>query len=60
MFQLIRTKKYRTIVTNFIDNTMEKIIRFYKEQYLKGNFNENIKGYNIDEKIMHLKTLIYE
>lgn len=58
VFQLIRTKKYRTIVTNFIDNTMEKIIRFYKEQYLKGNFNENIKGYNIDEKIMHLKTLI--
>lgn len=37
---------------------MEKIIKFYKEQYLKEDFNENIKGYSIDEKIMHLNTFI--
>jgi len=57
MLQLIRTKKYRNIVGNLTYNAMESIMRFYKEQYLGEEFNENSKGYKIDNKVMHLKTL---
>ncbi|MGG5461840.1 DUF4238 domain-containing protein [Clostridium sp. B9] len=58
VLQWIRTKKYRDIIRNFNDNAMTKIMKFYKEEFLGEKFDTNNKGYKIDEKIMHLNSLL--